>query len=138
MNSTKRFVDVSHTIEDGLITYRGLPAPVVCDYLTREESRQHYNEGTEFHIGKIEMVANTGTYLDSPFHRYEDERDVSELELSSLACLDGVVVTSAHTFERALGRALFDGLELKGKAVLVHTGWTFTGRRTNISTGILF
>ncbi len=123
MNSTKRFVDVSHTIEDGLITYRGLPAPVVCDYLTREESRQHYSEGTEFHIGKIEMVANTGTYLDSPFHRYEDERDVSELELSSLACLDGVVVKSPRTFERALDRALFDGLELKGKAVLVHTGW---------------
>ena len=123
MNNNKQFVDVSHTIEDGLITYRGLPAPVVCDYLTREESRKHYSPGTEFHIGKIEMVANTGTYLDSPFHRYEDGQDVSELELSSLACLDGVVVKSAGTFGRALGRALFDNLEVEGKAVLVHTGW---------------
>jgi len=87
----KQLIDLSHTIEHGLITYKGLPAPIICDFLSREQSKQYYALGTEFHIGKIEMVANTGTYLDSPFHRYENGKDLSELELGSLADLDGVV-----------------------------------------------
>ena len=62
-------IDLSHTVEHGMVTYKGLPAPIICDYLSREASRTHYARGTEFHIGKIEMVANTGTYVDSPFHR---------------------------------------------------------------------
>lgn len=123
MNNTKQFVDVSHTVEHGLVTYRGLPAPVICDYLSREDSRKHYAAGTEFSIGKIEMVANTGTYLDSPFHRYEDGRDLSQLALTSLADLDGVVVNAVGATGRALGRAVFDDTDVKGKAVLVHTGW---------------
>src|ERR1022692_1307731 len=77
-------IDLSHTVEHGLITYKGLPAPIVCDFLSREESRRIYAPGTEFHIGKIEMVANTGTYVDSPFHRYADGKDLSELPLESL------------------------------------------------------
>src|SRR5437868_8219361 len=85
-------IDLSHTIEHGLVTYKGLPAPVICDYLSREASRAIYAEGTEFQIGKIEMVANTGTYLDSPFHRFADGKDLSELPLGSLADLAGVVV----------------------------------------------
>jgi arylformamidase len=123
VHDIERFVDVSHMIEDGLVTYRGLPAPVICDYLSREESRRHYAPGTEFHIGKIEMVANTGTYLDSPFHRYEEGRDLSELPLSSLADLDGVIVNTVGAGARALGRSAFDGLDVKGRAVLVYTGW---------------
>ena len=120
----KQFVDVSHTVEHGLVTYKGLPAPLICDYLSREESRKHYAEGTEFHIGRIEMVANTGTYLDSPFHRYADGADLSELSLPSLADLEGVLVSAADgAARRALGRAAFDGLNVRGKAVLVHTGW---------------
>jgi len=83
----KQLIDLSHTIEHGLITYRGLPAPVICDFLSREQSKEHYAPGTEFQIGKIEMVANMGTYLDSPFHRYSGGRDLSQLELSSLAVL---------------------------------------------------
>ncbi|HWW77180.1 MAG TPA: cyclase family protein [Pyrinomonadaceae bacterium] len=123
MSDAERFVDLSHEVEHGLVTYKGLPAPVVCDFLSREESRKIYAPGTEFHIGKIEMVANTGTYLDSPFHRYADGLDLSELPLSSLADLDGVVVSAADAPERAIGRAAFDGLDLKNRAVLVHTGW---------------
>jgi kynurenine formamidase len=119
----KKFVDVSHTVEHGLVTYRGLPAPVICDYLSREESRRHYAGGTEFQIGKIEMVANTGTYLDSPFHRYEDGKDLSQLALESLADLDGVVVNADGSAGRAVGRDAFGGLEVKGRAVLVRTGW---------------
>lgn len=137
-----RLIDLSHTIEDGIVTYRGLPAPIVCDFLSREDSRAHYDEGTSFHIGRIDMVANTGTYVDSPFHRYVDGRDLSELELESLANLPGLCVhleesLSTRTptrdrFEsdrdpdrdaRAIGPAAFNGLEVSGKAVLIHTGW---------------
>ncbi len=123
MGREYELIDVSHTIEEGLVTYRGLPAPVICDYLGREASRQHYAEGTEFHIGKIEMVANTGTYLDSPFHRYAEGKDLSELSLASLADLDGVVVRIRGGTGRGIGRNAFGNLPLQGKAVLIHTGW---------------
>lgn len=118
-----RLVDVSHEVESGMVTYNGLPAPVVCDYLSREESRSHYAEGTEFQIGKLEIVANTGTYVDSPFHRYSDGRDLSELPLESLANLDAVVVRHDPERERAIDRGVFEGLDVAGKAVLVNTGW---------------
>jgi len=119
----KKLIDLSHTVEHGMITYKGLPAPIICDFLSREDSRKHYSAGTEFNIGKIEMVANTGTYVDSPFHRFADGIDLSELPLESLANLEGVVVRAT-----ALGRAItakaFSGIDGKGKAVLVHTDWS--------------
>jgi arylformamidase len=115
-----RLIDVSHTIEDGMVTYRGLPAPVVCDFLSRERSRRHYAPGVSFHIGKVEMVANTGTYLDSPFHRYPDGADLAGLPLECLAALEAVVVRAEG---RSIGAEAFRGLEVRGKAVLVHTGW---------------
>src|SRR5712691_7602883 len=93
----KQLIDLSHTIEHGMITYKGLPAPLICDFLSREQSRSVYADGTEFHIGKIELVANTGTYLDSPFHRYAHGKDMSELVLSSLADLDCIVVRVASS-----------------------------------------
>jgi kynurenine formamidase len=117
-----RFVDLSHTIEAGMVTYKGLPAPVMCDYLSREDSRGFYPPGTEFQIGRIEFVGNTGTYLDSPFHRYADGEDLSGLELERLAGLDAVVVRAPDV--QAVDADRFDGLELAGKAVLVHTGWS--------------
>ena len=116
-------IDVSHAIEDGMITYKGLPAPIICDYLSREASRRLYAAGTEFQIGKIEMVANTGTYLDSPFHRFADGKDLAALDLATLADLDCVVLRLAARSERTITPAMFEGLELRGKAVLVHTGW---------------
>ena len=106
-----------------MITYKGLPAPVICDFLSREESRFHYAPGTEFHIGKIDMVANTGTYLDSPFHRYAEGKDLSELPLTSLANLEGIVVRMEEAHERAITLASVANLNIKGKAVLFHTGW---------------
>jgi kynurenine formamidase len=118
-----RLVDVSHTVEHGLVTYRGLPAPVVCDYLSREQSRSHYAPGVEFQIGKVEMVANTGTYLDSPFHRYADGTDLAGLPLERLADLDAVVVRRPFGGGRVVGPDAFRGLDVRGKAVLVHTGW---------------
>ena len=122
MTDQDRFVDVSHAVEHGMITYRGLPAPVISDHLSRAASRAHYSAGTEFHIGKIEMVANTGTYLDAPFHRYENGDDLSRLPLSSLADLEGVVVRAVDDV-RAQDASLFRDVEVKGRAVLVHTGW---------------
>lgn len=117
-------VDLSHTVADGLVTYQGLPAPIICDYLSREDSRAIYSPGTEFQIGKIDMVANTGTYIDSPFHRYADGDDLSELELDSLANLDGQVVRVDRGSERAIGTMNVDGLDVRGKAVLFCTGWS--------------
>ena len=120
----EKLVDLSHTIEHGLVTYKGLPAPIICDYLSREESRKQYAEGTEFQIGKIEMVANTGTYLDCPFHRYERGKDLSEVGVAKLADLDGMVIRADHKKEVfAINADLFRGKELRGRAVLVHTGW---------------
>ncbi|HUE99418.1 MAG TPA: cyclase family protein [Anaerolineales bacterium] len=118
----QRLIDLSHEVEHGMITYKGLPAPIICDFLSREASRQHYAEGTEFSIGKIEMVANTGTYLDSPFHRFVDGIDLSELPLESLADLDGVVV-HVQNMGRAVSVKAFEGLDIKGRAVLIHTDW---------------
>src|ERR1051325_4823251 len=123
MTEGYELIDVSHTIEDGMITYKGLPGPVICDYLSREQSRSVYAEGTEFQIGKIEMVANTGTYLDSPFHRYADGKDLSALPLSSLADLEAVVIRFQDDGERAIDASRFEGLDVRGKAVLIDTGW---------------
>ncbi|MEN3368931.1 MAG: hypothetical protein V7609_1074 [Verrucomicrobiota bacterium] len=122
-SESARLIDLSHTVEDGMITYKGLPAPIICDYLSREASRARYAEGTEFQIGKIEMIANTGTYLDSPFHRYAHGKDLSELELESLANLDCVVVRATGRRDRAIDQLPIDLATLKGKALLVHTGW---------------
>lgn len=120
----QNFIDLSHTIESGMITYKGLPAPLVCDYLSRERSRELYEHGTEFQIGKIEMVANTGTYLDCPFHRYEDGKDLAGLVLSQCADLAGIVVAVDYKHTRAIDAPFFEGLDIRGKAVLVHTGWS--------------
>lgn len=121
--SGKKFTDLSHTIEHGMITYKGLPAPVIGDFLTREESRSHYSHGTTFHIGKIEMVANTGTYIDAPFHRYENGKDLSQLPLESIADLEGLVLR-VDPGVQAIGPELFSGKNPSGKAVLIHTGWS--------------
>jgi kynurenine formamidase len=115
-------IDVSHTVEHGLVTYKGLPAPIICDYLSREASRQRYAAGTEFQIGKIEMVANTGTYLDSPFHRYPDGKDLSQLPLASLANLE-CLVARVDARDRAISRLPFSEQEVRGRAVLVESQW---------------
>lgn len=140
----KRFIELSHTIEHDLTTYPGLPPARISAHMDRASSRAHYAAGTEFHIGRIEMVANTGTYVDAPFHRYPDGKDMAALPLARLADLDGVVIRVAdrpdghaagHAAGRAAGRAdgrptraidaaCFHGLPVAGKAVLVHTGWS--------------
>jgi kynurenine formamidase len=116
-------IDVSHTIEDGMITYKGLPAPLICDFLSHADSHRVYAEGTEFAINKIEMVGNTGTYIDAPYHRYPDGIDLANLALESVANLPGLVVRATARTDRAIDRDAFANLDLRGKAILVHTGW---------------
>lgn len=105
-----------------MITYRGLPAPVICDFLSREQSREHYAPGTEFQIGEIRMCSNTGTYVDSPFHRYRDGADLSELPLERLADLDAVKVDATGA-AGGIGPDALPARDVRGKAVLVQTGW---------------
>jgi arylformamidase len=121
----KKLLDLSHTIHEGLITYKGLPAPVICDYLSRADSRKFYAEGTEFQIGKIELISNTGTYIDCPFHRYADGEDLSQVHLDRFACLKGITVH--FDYERdglAIGKESFEKIDLSTKAVLVNTNWS--------------
>jgi len=115
-------VDLSHTIEHGMVTYAGLPEPVISDFLSREASRSRYEKGTEFQIGRIDMVANTGTYIDAPSHRFESGKDIAAIELQSIADVPAVIV-------RATGRRSVEAddvrrLGLRGKALLIHTGWS--------------
>jgi kynurenine formamidase len=117
-----KFIDLSHVIEDGMITYPGLPGPKIHDHLSRKDSIHHYTEGTTFQIGKIEMVANTGTYIDAPFHRYKEGKDLSQLDFASVANLDGVLL-HAEPAIRSISPELFKGKDLRGKAVLIHSGW---------------
>jgi kynurenine formamidase len=123
MSTGKKLLELSHSIEDGMVTYKGLPAPVICDHLSRMQSRQVYAAGTEFQIGKITLVANTGTYIDSPFHRFADGVDIAGLALESITELEGVVIRASNQPSRAISREAFDGAEVAGKAILIHTGW---------------
>lgn len=117
-------IDLSHVIENELITYKGLPAPIICDYISREQSKAFYANDTTFQIDKIEMVGNTGTYIDCPFHRYEEGRDTSEMELERFADLEAIVIRVPFEKTLAIDTSYFQNLEVKGKAVLVHTGWS--------------
>ena len=150
-----QFIDVSHTIEDGMITYKGLPPPVISDYLSRADSRSQYGPETEFQIGRIEMIANTGTYIDSPFHRYADGTDLAGLRLESLANLEGMVMRHVGAAERELEATAFADLtiawsavtergiseadiahvDVRGKAVLFHTGWDMHWRTDEYANG---
>ncbi len=119
----KRIVDLSHVIEHGMTTYPGLPGPQICDFWEREGTAANYDDGSTFQIGRIDMIANTGTYLDSPFHRYADGIDLADLPLPSLADLPGIVVRRPWENAIEVGPAAFEGREVRARAVLVHTGW---------------
>jgi len=116
-------IDLSHIVENGMQTYQGLPAPIICDYLTREASKSHYQKGTSFQIGVVTLCSNTGTYVDVPFHRYEDGEDLSEIALSSLANLEciKIVLPSKHS---RVEKEHLEGINFKDKAVLFETNWS--------------
>ena len=116
----EQIVDLSHVIEHEMITYPGLPGPLISDHLSREASRAVYAPGTEFQIGRLEMVANTGTYLDTPSHRYSSGFDLAGLPIERVVNVPGVCVPSSGP---ALGTDLLEGVDLAGCAVLFATGW---------------
>jgi arylformamidase len=118
-----RLVDLSHVIEHDMTTYPGLPGPHICDFWTREGSAANYHDGSSFQIGRIDMVANTGTYVDAPFHRYADGKDLADMPLPSLADLPAIVVRRPWENELATDAAHIESLDVRGKAVLIHTGW---------------
>ena len=130
-----RLIDLSHDIEHGMVTYRGLPAPTISDWLSRAASSGRYAQGTTFQIGKIELLANTGTYIDAPFHRYEDGRDVAGYLLEAIANLPGIVIRATDGGNRALDASRFRTRQLQGRAVLVHTGWDAHWRTETYSAG---
>ena len=129
-----RLVELSHPIEHGMVTYPGLPGPVVSDFLGREASRGHYAEGTTFHIARVRMVANTGTYVDAPFHRYAQGKDIGSLPLDRLADLPGIVIDATGR-GRTVDEDLFMGRDVSGKAVLVRTGWDAHWRTPRYAEG---
>jgi kynurenine formamidase len=119
-----RFVDLSHVVHDGLVTYPGIAPPRIGAELTHEASRGRYAPGTEFHLGRIEMAANTGTYLDTPFHRFRDGFDLADLPLEAVADLPGLVLDAAPGRRAIEASALPPDAELAGRAVLFRTGWS--------------
>jgi kynurenine formamidase len=118
-----KIIDLSHVITDGMVTYKGLPGPHICDFLSREQSAANYDDGSTFQIGRIDMVANTGTYVDVPSHRFADGKDLSEMGVESFAHLIGIVVRKPFESGLAVDASAFERLKVEGKAVLVATGW---------------
>jgi arylformamidase len=121
--ATGRLVELNHVIAAGMTTYPGLPGPQITPHLTREASRGRYAPGVEFAIDRISMVGNTGTYLDSPYHRYADGADLAALPLAAVADLPAVVVRLTGGGERGIGPQALAALDVAGAAVLLHTGW---------------
>ncbi len=119
----QRLIDLSHRIEAGMETFKGLPGPAICDFWTREASAANYEDGSSFQIGRIDMVSNTGTYVDAPFHRYADGCDLADLPLASIAELEAVVIQRPHDQGLATDASDFSGVNVRGKAVLICTGW---------------
>ena len=128
-------VDLSHTIENGLITYKGLPAPIICDYLSREDSQYLYEEGTSFQIGKIEMVTNTGTYIDCPFHRFADGKDLSQMALERFTDLEAVMIKIPYRQTQEITESHFKNHNLAQQAVLINTGWAERWNTEDYYTG---
>jgi kynurenine formamidase len=121
--TARRIVDLSHEIVDGMTTHPGIPAPSISTFLTHEASKARYAPGTTFEIGRIDLVANTGTYIDTPAHRFPGGEDLADLALERVVDLEGVLVDCRGAAERAIGPEAFEGVAVKGRAVLVATGW---------------
>jgi len=129
-----RFIELSHTIEHGLITYPGLPAPIISDHLSREASASRYAPGTTFQMGMIQMIVNTGTYLDAPFHRYSDGEDLAGIGLERLAFLEGMVIDVPED-TRPIDARRLNRISVEGLAVLFRTGWSRHFGTSSYGTG---
>lgn len=119
-----RYIDLSHEIKDGMVTYKGLPAPHVCDWMSFDQSHGKYAEGTEFSMQMIELHSNTGTYIDTPRHRYRDGHDLTGLALKRVSNVPAICVRTPRIDDRIVSLDLFEGLSIRGRAVLIATGWS--------------
>ncbi|WP_203581530.1 cyclase family protein [Microbacterium hibisci] len=140
-DAATRVVDLSHPIRAGLVTYPGLPAPTITPHLTREDSRARYAPGTEFAMDVIHMIGNTGTYLDSPFHRYADGADLAGLDLSTLVGLRAEVFHLEDAWDasrRGIRPQTLADRDVRGAAVLLHTGWDRWFGQPEYGTGAPF
>jgi kynurenine formamidase len=122
-SGSRRVVDLSHEIVDGMTTHPGIPPPSISTFLTHEASTARYAPGTTFEIGRIELIGNTGTYLDTPRHRFPGGPDLADLALERIVDLDGVLVDCRGADARAIGPEAFRGVDVRDRAVLVSTGW---------------
>ncbi len=118
----KKFVELNHILEDGMTAYPGLPRPKIGAFLDHEASRPRYKDQAEFYLGRVDMVCNLGTHLDSPFHRYPDGPDLSQMPLERVAGLPGIVLDGVVSLNRSITLQA-DPSGLDGKAVLIRTGW---------------
>lgn len=119
-----RFIEVSHPIDAGMKTYPGLPEPRAETLLDYEPSRQHYGDQAEFFIASLHLCGNTGTYVDSPCHRFRGAADLARLPLDRLAHLPVAVVDATDYSNRGIGPDVFRGLDLRARAVLIRTEWS--------------
>lgn len=119
-----RLIDLSHPIHNGMPSYPGFPEPSIGAHLTHQQSRPHYQGQAEFYVSRYDLVGSLGTYMDSPFHRYPEGADLSQLPLERVADLPGVVVDARRASGRGLGAQLLEGLRVRGKAVLFRTDWS--------------
>jgi arylformamidase len=119
-----KYIDLSHVIDENTLTYKGLPAPIICDFWERQASAKNYDDGSSFQIGKIELISNTGTYIDSPFHRFEHGKDLSEILIERCVDLKGLLIDASANVDLEVGMPYFENLEVSGKAVLIYTGWS--------------
>src|SRR6476469_9896391 len=122
-HASRRAIDLSHEIVDGMVTHPGIPGPTISAFLTHEASAARYAPGTTFEIGRIDLVANTGTYLDTPAHRFAGRGDLSDLDLATVVDLDAVLVDVRGRATRAIEADALAGIDVAGRAVLVATGW---------------
>ena len=118
----KKLIELNHVLEDGMMAYPGLPRPKIGAFLDHQASRSHYHDQAEFYLGKVEMVCNLGTYLDSPFHRYRDGNDLSQVSLERIVGVSGIVLDGQVLSDRSIVIDARDS-ELQGRAVLIRTGW---------------
>ena len=118
----RKLVELNHILEDGMMAYPGLPRPKIGAFLDHKESRSRYNDQAEFYLGKVDMVCNLGTYVDSPFHRYPGGADLSQIPLERVSGIPGIVLDAVVSSNRSITLDVIDS-ELRGKAVLIRTGW---------------
>lgn len=117
------YIDLSHSIENGTVTYPGDPPALIELTLDRKLTSKLNGGGTTsgVEINTIKMVSTSGTYIDAPYHVFEDGKKIKDYPIEKLVNLPSIVVKIPEN------RNYFDvqdisGINVKGKAVLFFSG----------------